>query len=72
MTTADDLELEAKIAEANLSVECHYQLSKITDDDLLRGFYRDEARRMAARVRTLVAQRSSRYVSALEVQRGLA
>lgn len=67
-----DVEREAEIAQLNREVESHFFHAQRVDDDLTRGYHRDEARRLAAKVKTLVASRSPAYVKQLEQERGLA
>lgn len=64
--------LEAQIEQVNREVEQHFlmaQHSVLSEQDRL--FHRDEARRLAAKVKTLVSQRSPEYVAQLEQERGL-
>lgn len=65
-------ELEAQIEQTNREVEQHFVLAQSNVAEGLRVFHRDEARRLAAKVKALVALRSPEYVDRLEAERGLA
>lgn len=66
VATASDRTRESEIAQVNREVERHFALAQTVDDLLLRGHHRDEARRLAARVKALVAMRPAAYVAAME------
>ncbi len=65
-------QIEALI-ELNTAAVNHFgALASGSYDDLARGFYRDEARKHAAKVAELVAMRSPETVRQMEVERGIA
>ena len=66
-----DAQREAGITQTNREIEYHFALAQKVSDDVMRGYHRDEARRLAAKVRGLVAGRSPDYVAKLEQARGL-
>lgn len=66
-----DLSLEAQISQTNREIERHFETAQTSTCDVLRGYHRDEARRLAAKVRALVQSRSSSYVAQIEAERGL-
>lgn len=70
--TVSDQTREAEIAQTNREVEYHFALAQKVTDDVMRGYHRDEARRLAAKVRALVQGRSDAFVVKLEQERGLA
>jgi hypothetical protein len=63
--------LEHQIAQVNREVEHHFACAQTVTCDVMRGHHRDEARRLAAKVRALVQSRSPGYVAQLEAERGL-
>lgn len=63
---------EAEISQTNREVERHFNLAQTVEDEDLRVYHRDEARRLASKVRYLVALRSAAYVAQLEQERGIA
>jgi hypothetical protein len=67
-----DAEREVEIAQLNREVEHHYFNAQTADQDHLKTYHRDEARRLAAKVRDLVGKRSLAYIRQLESERGLA
>lgn len=64
--------LEAEIEQTSREVERHFALAQEVAVDHLRVHHRDEARRLACKVRSLVAQRTPEFVARLEAERGLA
>lgn len=70
--TVSDTTREAEIAQTNREVEHHFALAQGDVPEGLRVFHRDEARRLAAKVRALVQGRSAAFVAKLEQERGLA
>lgn len=69
---ASDASLEAQIKQVNREVEHHFACAQTVVCDVMRGYHRDEARRLAAKVRELVKSRSPGYVAQIEAERGLA
>lgn len=69
--TSADAEREAQIAQINREVEERFRLAQEAPSSDLKAVHRDEARRLAARVKALVAGRSESYVAYLEQQRGI-
>lgn len=69
--TSIDAAREAEIAQVNQEVERHFQLAQTAPTDSLKAIHRDEDRKLAARVKALVAARPAAYVAYLEQQRGL-
>jgi DNA-binding protein H-NS len=69
--TSADAEREAQIAQVNQEVERHFSLAQTAPTDALKAIHRDEARKLAARVKALVAARPAAYVAYLEQQRGI-
>jgi hypothetical protein len=69
--TISDKTREAEIAQVNREVEYHFGLAQKITDDVMRGYHRDEARRLAAKVRALVQGRSEAFVAQMEEARGL-
>lgn len=69
--TSADAEREAQITQVNREVEEHFRMAQEAPNDALKAIHRDEARKLAARVKALVASRSEAYVAYLEQQRGL-
>jgi hypothetical protein len=70
--SASDASREAEIEQTNKEIEYHFALAQKVTDDVMRGYHRDEARRLAAKVRGLVLGRSASFVAKLEQERGLA
>lgn len=67
-----DRDLEAQIEQTNREVERHFMLAQsgvLSNDQ--HAIHRDEARRLAAKVKALVALRSPEYVAQLEQERGI-
>lgn len=48
-----DATREALIAQVNTELEYHFALAQKVTDDVMRGMHRDEARRLAMKVRDL-------------------
>lgn len=69
--TSTDATRESEIEQVNREVERHFRLAQTAPTDKLKATHRDEARRLAARVKALVASRSASYVAYLEQQRGI-
>ena len=69
--TSADAAREAEIAQVNQEVERHFSLAQTAPTDALKAIHRDEARKLAARVKALVAARPAAYVAYLEQQRGI-
>lgn len=69
--TVSDETREAEITQTNREVEYHFALAQKVTDDVMRGYHRDEARRLAAKVKALVQGRSAAFVTKLEQERGL-
>lgn len=69
--TSSDRTREAEIEQVNREVERHFRLAQQAPSEALQKTHRDEARRLAARVKALVAARSAAYVAYMEQQRGL-
>jgi hypothetical protein len=69
--TSIDASREAEIAQVNQEVERHFSLAQTAPTDALKAIHRDEARKLAARVKALVAARPAAYVAYLEQQRGI-
>lgn len=63
--------LEAQITQVGREVEFHFANAQTVTCDLMRGHHRDEARRLAAKVKALMQSRSADYVASLEAERGL-
>jgi len=70
--TVSDATREAEITQTNQEVEYHFALAQKVTDDVMRGYHRDEARRLAAKARALILGRSAAFVAKLEQTRGLA
>jgi hypothetical protein len=66
-----DAEREAEIAQLNREVEHHFYCAQTVDAGPVKTYHRDEARRLAAKVRELVGKRSLAYIRQLEQERGL-
>jgi hypothetical protein len=63
--TVSDETREAEIIQTNREVEYHFALAQKVTDDVMRGYHRDEARRLAAKVKALVQGRSAAFVAKL-------
>ena len=70
--TSIDAAREAEITQIGIEVEHHFALAQLAPSDDLKAIHRDEARKLAARVKALVAARPAAYVAYMEQQRGLA
>ena len=69
--TSADAARESEITQVGIEVEHHFALAQLAATDELKAIHRDEARKLAARVKALVAARPASYVAYLEQQRGL-
>lgn len=69
--TSIDAAREGEITQVNQEVERHFSLAQTAPTDVLKAIHRDEARKLAARVKALVAARPAAYVAYLEQQRGI-
>jgi len=69
--TSIDKARESEITQVGIEVEHHFALAQLAATDDLKAIHRDEARRLAARVKALVAARPAAYVAYLEQQRGI-
>lgn len=69
--TSSDATREGEITQVNQEVEYHFRLAQEAPTAALKAAHRDEARKLAARVRALVAARPDYYVAHLEQQRGI-
>jgi hypothetical protein len=69
--TSSDAAREREITQVGVEVENHFALAQLAATDELKAIHREEARRLAARVKALVAARPAAYVAYMEQQRGL-
>jgi hypothetical protein len=69
--TSKDAARESEITQIGVEVEHHFALAQLAATDELKAIHREEARRLAARVKALVAARPAAYVAYMEQQRGL-
>lgn len=69
--TSADAAREWEIEQVNREVERHFGLAQTAPTDALKATHREEARRLAAKVKALVCARPAAYVAYLEQQRGI-
>jgi hypothetical protein len=69
--TVSDQTREDQITQTNRECEYHFALAQKVTDDVMRGYHRDEARRLAAKARALILGRSEGFIAKLEQERGL-
>lgn len=70
LATPADEALESEIKQVSAEVERHFNLAQVGAIEL-RTTHRAEARRLAAKMSTLILSRSAEYVARLERERGL-